>query len=96
MRAERLNSLTSLRAFAALGVFFSHMAVIQNSSNRDFASSFEYFKLGYSGVTFFFILSGFILTYSFTISLRNGNGSFVDFLAHRVFRIYPVHLLCLT
>ena len=95
MQSKRLDSLTSLRAFAALGVFFSHMGFIQNSSNEYLASTFKYLNLGYSGVTFFFILSGFILTYSFSNSMKNSKVKFSDFLMHRVFRIYPVHILCL-
>lgn len=96
MQSQRLDSLTSLRAFAALGVFFSHMGFIQYSSNPIISSSFKYFNLGYAGVTFFFILSGFILTYSFTRSLESGGAKFSDFIMHRIFRIYPVHLLCLV
>ncbi|HEI9733281.1 TPA: acyltransferase [Enterobacter cloacae] len=96
MQSQRLDSLTSLRAFAALGVFFSHMGFIQYSSNPIISSSFKYFNLGYAGVTFFFILSGFILTYSFTRSLESGGAKFSDFIMHRIFRIYPVHLLCLA
>lgn len=95
MQSKRLDSLTSLRAFAALGVFFSHMGFIQNSSNEYLASTFKYFNLGYSGVTFFFILSGFILTYSFTNTKKVSVVKFSDFLMHRIFRIYPVHILCL-
>jgi peptidoglycan/LPS O-acetylase OafA/YrhL len=96
MHSQRLDSLTSLRAFAALGVFFSHMGFVQYSSNPVLASTFKYFNFGYAGVTFFFILSGFILTYSFTKTLSSGGAKFSDFLMHRVFRIYPVHLLCLA
>lgn len=62
-RAARLEALTGLRWFAALGVFAFHV--------RDFyplPGMREAALFGNSGVTFFFVLSGFVLTWSFTPS----------------------------
>ena len=73
-----LPSLTSLRAFAALLVFAYHMesAFPGNSA-----------RFGYAGVAFFFVLSGFVLTWG------GGTGSSVKrFYIRRAARIYPSHL----
>ena len=55
-----INSLTSLRLFFALLVFASHLEII----NKSFAK--HIFLEGYVGVSFFFILSGFIIAYNYS------------------------------
>ncbi|HEX2810594.1 MAG TPA: acyltransferase [Kineosporiaceae bacterium] len=59
-KVPRLEALTGLRWFAAFGVFAFHV--------RDFyplPGMRDVALFGNSGVTFFFILSGFVLTWSF-------------------------------
>jgi peptidoglycan/LPS O-acetylase OafA/YrhL len=53
------------------------------------------FSLGYIGVGFFFLLSGFILTYSYRAAFASGlrAGSVRAFYAARVARIVPLHLV---
>ncbi|MDO0924444.1 acyltransferase [Streptomyces sp. TG1A-8] len=86
-----LPSLTGLRWVAALLVFGLHV------------SNFGYFKggagrlvswgfgAGATGVSFFFVLSGFVLTWS---ARRHDRAR--DFWRRRVARIYPVHLVTLA
>src|SRR5690349_6614625 len=54
----RIESLTGLRWWAAFFVFTHHMGYLAPLPIR------EFLKLGTSGVTFFFVLSGFVLTWS--------------------------------
>lgn len=54
--AARFNSLTSLRALAALMVFVHHLG---GARLIDFPPA----KAGFAGVAFFFVLSGFVLTW---------------------------------
>src|SRR3954470_504363 len=77
-----LPSLTSLRFFAALLVVLSHLPG-------------STFSEGYTGVTFFFILSGFILSHSYEDRLRTGATSRREFWIARIARVYPLHLLTL-
>lgn len=91
----QLDSLTSLRFFAAALVVFSHLAFLQNNQSPLVKGLYEgVFREGYMGVTFFFILSGFILSHSYTARLIQGM-TYRQFLATRVARIYPLHLLTL-
>lgn len=53
---ENLPALTSLRFFAAAVIVFDHATTIYFGHSLDLAL--------YQGVTFFFVLSGFILTYA--------------------------------
>ncbi|MET9297057.1 acyltransferase [Streptomyces sp. NPDC003077] len=88
---RRLDSLTSLRFFAALAVFAHHFTGYGGGTG--FARSptlFPYSMIGGHGVTFFFVLSGFLLTWVFKPAERPG-----AFYWRRVGRIWPVHLLML-
>ena len=75
-----IDSLTTFRFFAALGVYFHHL----NYSGG----------LGSMGVSFFFVLSGFILSYNYYgkfLTLNTDN--ILKFILYRFARVYPVHIL---
>ncbi|TDV34709.1 peptidoglycan/LPS O-acetylase OafA/YrhL [Paraburkholderia caballeronis] len=84
-RYARLPSLTAARGVAALMVATFHASLVWPSALEPIAS------LGWLGVSFFFILSGFVLTWSFS-----DERPYSEFMAHRIARIFPVHLLCLA
>ena len=81
-----LRRLTSLRAFAALAVFFHHAAKENNWLWHD-----RYMRYGSLGVTFFFILSGFVLTWAW----REGDGARL-FYVRRFARVWPAHVVALV
>lgn len=83
-REPRLESLTGLRWWAAFGVFLYHMA------NLAPLPIVEILDLGNYGVMFFFVLSGFVLTWS----ARPGTSA-ATFYWRRFARIYPAHLVAL-
>jgi peptidoglycan/LPS O-acetylase OafA/YrhL len=83
-----IKSLTSLRFVFAFMVFMSH-----NVIPSDFFLLKHLFSEGYAGVSFFFILSGFILAYSYQERLLSGKMSALLFYKTRIARIYPLHLL---
>lgn len=90
-----IHSLTSLRMFAALGVFMSHLGIYSLSSIPQLNEISRYFSKGYIGVTFFYILSGFIINYSFSKHLAEGRFSNKDFIVYRLARLFPVHVVSL-
>lgn len=96
MKNIPLPSLTSLRFFAALLVFFSHMDALRSSgaAAADFYNT--WFYEGYSGVTFFFVLSGFILAHSYQDRIVGKKSSTTDFFIYRIARIVPLHWLTLA
>lgn len=85
-RTSRLDSLTGLRWWAALAVFFFH---VRNLVPMPGAIS-EIARYGNFGVAFFFILSGFVLTWSWRPTIGVGT-----FYWRRFARIYPLHLVAL-
>lgn len=82
-RPVHLRSLTSLRFLAAGVVLLHHLPLAMPG----LLGLLYLAQAGYVGVTFFFVLSGFVLAYS------QASLSRVDFYVRRGARIYPVHLL---
>jgi peptidoglycan/LPS O-acetylase OafA/YrhL len=83
MRHEHLRPLTSLRFFAAAAIVAFHIG-----------GAFGLFRLGVlaNGVSFFFVLSGFILTYTY----RDLSGRTDIYFVSRIARLLPVHLFTLA
>ncbi|NEA55105.1 acyltransferase [Streptomyces sp. SID13666] len=78
--AGRLDSLTGLRWIAAFAVFLSHVSTL-----LPLPGTKAVFSLGSSGVTFFFVLSGFVLTWTYMARDRVG-----PFYGRRFARIWPL------
>src|SRR6476619_697205 len=53
------------------------------------------FKAGYSGVSFFYVLSGYVLTLNYRDKVGTWSGRW-HFWWKRVARIYPLHVLTLV
>jgi peptidoglycan/LPS O-acetylase OafA/YrhL len=82
--STRLDSLTGLRFFAALAVALFHANYLLEGSAR--AALHPFVDQGRVGVSFFFILSGFVLCWS--SSNRDGARAFYW---RRIARIYPAY-----
>ncbi len=98
----KIKPLTSLRIFFALMVFLRHTSFIFNHQQfRDTHNPFfsqlcsRFFDEGFVGVSFFFMLSGFILCLTYRDKLATGQTGFKDFWVARIARVYPLHLLTL-
>ena len=77
----RLDSLTTLRWWAAFAVFAHHILNIGAFSGP----IAQYARFGSFGVTFFFVLSGFVLTWSWRAAVNKRT-----FYWRRFARIYPL------
>lgn len=87
--ASRLPSLTGLRAVGAFLVFAFHVHVMGFIADSGTRTTMEWiFGSGAVGVSFFFILSGFVLTWS----ARPGHTA-AGFWRRRFAKIYPNHLV---
>lgn len=86
----RIDALTSIRFFAAIFVLSSHLAFLENTNY-----SYLFVKDGFIGVTLFFILSGFVLSYSYENKFKQKQVKYKDFILYRIFRIYPIHVFTL-
>ena len=88
MKVKKLNALTSLRFFAAALIVVHH-------SRGHFGVPIwinEYFPT-YQGVAFFFVLSGFILTYVY--QSFHSMDQVKRFFVARIARVWPLHVVTL-
>ena len=91
-----IGALTSLRFFAAFAVLFLHSGSHELEGRGLLPGPLgTFFANGYLGVSFFFVLSGFILTYIYLDELV-GRKSLVKFYLARFARVYPVYLLSIV
>ncbi|MDO0915108.1 acyltransferase [Streptomyces sp. DT2A-34] len=90
----KLPSLTGLRFIAAALVFFFHATFSDPPMNPFADESWEegfrwlFSKAGWMGVSFFFVLSGFVLTWS----ARPGD-TLTGFWRRRLLKIFPNHVV---
>ena len=81
-----LHALTSLR-------FFASLAIVVHHCNGVFWPAADLGPLD-AGVSFFFVLSGFILAYVYH-DPSSGQFAWGRFYVARLARIWPLHLVCL-
>lgn len=87
----RLDGLTSLRFLAAFHVILFHLKVEGMLSGGPWWYQ-NFAGIGYMGVNFFFVLSGFILVYTYDASVPDPK----RFWRARFARIYPAYVLSLS
>lgn len=80
----RLPALTSVRFLAAVWVAMFHLGAM-NAFHFSLAPVQQFASIGYSGVSFFFVLSGFILVYTYFGRPATKR----EFWQSRFARIYP-------
>lgn len=76
-----IKCLQSLRGIFAFMIFLNHVPVFPAGGDW--------------GVTFFFMLSGFLLCRRYAEECSVGSFDYVGFLRRRLSRVYPLHWLCL-
>ena len=89
-KPARLTALTGLRCFAALNIVFFHF-----SNPQWFGIFAPIVNAGYASVSFFILLSGFVLTYNYAARARAGELEKVRFWEARFTRLYPIYFLSL-
>ena len=92
MRRPTLPALTGIRSLLALTIMLFHFT----PSGLTWAAHprftlYPLINIGYVFVSFFFVISGFILYYNY--AHRPGGVNAVDFSVARASRLYPVYLL---
>jgi peptidoglycan/LPS O-acetylase OafA/YrhL len=86
-REAKLNALTALRFFAASMIFIGHTTALAPPNRPNYTEGFALWQ----GVSFFFVLSGFILAYVYPNLKSPAEAG--RFLLARFARIWPTHLV---
>jgi peptidoglycan/LPS O-acetylase OafA/YrhL len=89
-RRSQLPALTGIRCFAALNLVFFHFA-----DPHSFGPLSPVVNGGYISVSFFLMLSGFILTYNYADRAQRGALTARSFWSARFSRLYPVYAFSL-
>ena len=89
-KPDRLNALTGLRTFAAINIVLFHF-----SNPLWFGIFAPVVNAGYASVSFFILLSGYVLAYNYADRARAGQLDTWRFYKARFTRLYPIYLLSL-
>lgn len=87
-KPQKLDALTSLRFFAAAMIVVHHGSAVFGSMGLSEALPLD------QGVSFFFVLSGFILAYNYPVLA--GEADILAFFKARIARIWPAHLAAIV
>jgi len=92
---KSLNLIQMLRGIACLLVVLLHITI---NYSEAFGAPFlrNIFTFGGSGVDIFFVLSGFIITYSSNTSLHQQSQPVAAFIKRRGIRIFPIYWIWTT
>ena len=91
---QHFKGLNSLRFFAALLVLMHHTETIRKKNGLENLEWLGLFRNGVNAVTFFFVLSGFLITY--LLLKENDKTHTVNigtFYIKRMLRIWPLYFL---
>ena len=95
MKLEYYRQLDGVRAIAALMVMFSHFFVLNHSDHGILHAVNKISVLGQTGVSLFFVLSGFLIT-RILLATKQSPGYFADFYIRRSLRIFPLYYFFLA
>jgi len=89
---REIKALTALRGLAAMAVVLQHFSTTAQSLCVETIPSLV--PHGYMAVDFFFVLSGFIMSYTYAASFeRDGIDAYGPFLLKRVGRLFPLGIV---
>ncbi len=88
------SGLNALRFFAAYFVVLHHGETIRHKFGLPNFEGYSFFQNGSLAVSFFFVLSGFLITYLLLTEIeKTGDVSLRKFYWRRVLRIFPLYYL---
>ena len=91
---NRFTGLNALRFFAAYLVVLHHGETIRHKYGLPNFEGYSFFQNGALAVSFFFVLSGFLITYLLVVELhKTGDVALKKFYWRRILRIFPLYYL---
>ncbi len=94
IREGYFPQLTGIRAIAAFMVYIHHFNPFAERYFGKFTHDF--FGKFHIGVTIFFVLSGFLISYRYLDNYKFEKAWFINYIQNRAARIYPVYFLLTT
>jgi peptidoglycan/LPS O-acetylase OafA/YrhL len=94
MKSNRIQALTGIRAIAVIMVFLYHNRKYWRDDLPEFA--IRLLNEFHTGVSIFFVLSGFLIAYTYGDRPLQSKKDYFKYLLIRLARIFPVYLLILS
>lgn len=94
IKLKHFKELDGIRAIAALMVMFFHFFHELVTSNPTLILIKKFAFIGQTGVSLFFVLSGFLIT-RILLNTKHTDGFFTNFYVRRALRIFPLYYLFL-
>jgi len=90
LKLKHYNELDGVRAIAVIMVMFYHFFQDINTSNEILVTLKKISLFGKTGVSLFFVLSGFLIT-RILLNTKKNNSYFKSFYIRRILRIFPLY-----
>ena len=94
LKSQRIQALTGVRAIAATMVFLYHNRKYWRADIPE--PILRMLNEFHTGVSVFFVLSGFLIAYTYKDNPLQSKKSYTQYLLIRLIRIFPVYLVILT
>lgn len=94
MNPSRIHALTGIRAIAAIMVFLYHNRKYWRSGLPEYIT--RLLNEFHTGVSIFFVLSGFLIAYTYQHKPLQSKKEYCKYLLIRIARIFPVYWLILS
>lgn len=91
----KINSLTGLRFIFCTLVFLHHLDMFNDLNIPGWEGVMKYLFEGFIGVNFFFVLSGFVISYAYGKKIKEKLIGGSSFLFYRFARLWPLHIITL-
>jgi len=95
IKLHYFKELDGIRAIAALMIIFFHFFRSLHTNNTVILMVQKFATFGQTGVSLFFVLSGFLIT-RILLSTKEGPGYFLNFYLRRTLRIFPLYYFFLA
>lgn len=96
-KSNYINSFLGLRFIVVTCLFFHHLDMFNSLNIPEWVDKWmPWFNEGYFSVNFFFILSGFVVSYGYTERLKNHDVTQKKFILNRFAHLCPTHILALA
>ena len=93
MKKKYIPAFTGIRALCAYGIFFYHVNFFSIKSQPDLFAFVDQF---YSFIPFFFVISGFVIFYTYYKETRYSKNELFNYFISRIARIFPILIILNT
>ena len=93
MKKKYIPAFTGIRALCAYGIFFYHVNFFSIKSQPDLFAFVDQF---YSFIPFFFVISGFVIFYTYYKETKYSKNELFNYFISRIARIFPILIILNT